>query len=144
MHSDLRLTLAAFAVLFLLMQVACKKEDSSPTQPTNANVGGTWSGTGSDNSGPGTFTFALTQNGTNVSGTWSARDSQTGITVNGTLSGTVSGNNFQGQMIGGALNCVVTVSFTASISGSSMSGTYSGTSSCAGAVTNGRFNLTKQ
>jgi hypothetical protein len=145
MRNIYRLAFAVTAVATVLLQSACKKEESSPTQAPTTNIAGTWKGTCSDTSGTGTLTFILSQDVRDVSGSWSITYSQSGMTMGGQIGGGhVYGDLFYGNMSGGHRNCAVYLLFWASISGTSMSGTYNGDIYCVGRIPNGRFDLTKQ
>lgn len=113
------------------------------TEPV-ADLTGTWFGSGRDNSGPGTLTLVLTQSGSRVSGRASARDAATGLGIEGTVSGSINGDQFEGSMGFSYLNCAVDSDFEARVSETSMTGSYSGSNTCTGPVTNGRFELTRQ
>jgi len=148
---------AAKLVTFALIAsgLACSS-GSSPTEPSappsaSASLTGTWSGSASDSSGPGQMTWQITQSGTSVSGTMTMTDTSTKVTGRGTISGTVSGSSLQftvSVLAGGFDNpynaCSANVAGNATISTSSLSGTYDGSSSCSGAITSGQLTLNKQ
>src|SRR6266516_1239830 len=77
------LSLVTVAAVFT---TSCGKD--STTGPSPVDVAGTWTGSGSDNSGPGSIVFSLSQNGQAVSGTFVATDNATGIAISGTLRAT--------------------------------------------------------
>lgn len=123
-----------------LAAVGCGGDTTGPV----ADLTGMWSGSASDNTGPGTLTFLLTQQESNVSGSFTARDNASGASMSGSLEGTISSDGtFKGDLWGDFSICAVTVKFTSKVSSSSMKGTYSGTNSCSGSISNGQFNLQK-
>src|SRR5438477_13088320 len=68
----------------------------SPTAPTastpivQVSLAGTWSGQGSDSSGPGQMTWVLSQSGTTVSGSVMAFTSAGTVVFTGSLMGALS------------------------------------------------------
>jgi hypothetical protein len=97
------------------------------------------------------MTWQVTQSGSSFSGTMTMTDTSTRVTGRGTVSGTVSGSSIQfsiSVLAGGFDNpyntCSANVSGTASLSSSSMSGTYDGSSSCSGTISSGQLTLSKQ
>jgi hypothetical protein len=136
----------------LVLIGACRGESSSstPAAPTvNAlNVAGSWRGTATDSSGPGSITMQVTQSGTTLSGTVSM--SVTTVTGRGTLTGTVSGSAIHltiaipaGGFDAPFASCTATVSGDGQATASSISATYTGTNSCSGAITKGELTVTK-
>lgn len=119
---------------------------------TPLQVAGSWAGTATDSSGPGQISWVITQSGTSFSGTVKVIDTGSGIRMTGTVSGTVSGStlSFGISVPPGGINdvrwahCSVSMTGTASVSGSSLSGNYSGTNSCSGGVSYGTLTLRKQ
>ena len=114
------------------------------------NLNGVWSGAASDSSGPGTMTWKLTQTGVTVSGTMQAATPSGAVAFTGSFSGTLSGAtlpftiNVPAGGVTGQPTCTVIMTGTVtSITASTLSGTYSG-SSCGGPFSNGQFKLTKQ
>jgi uncharacterized protein (TIGR03437 family) len=114
------------------------------------NLNGVWSGAASDSSGPGTMTWKLTQTGVTVNGTMQAATPSGAIAFSGSFSGTLNGStlpftiNVAAGGVTGLPSCTVTMNGTVtSITPSTLSGTYSG-SSCGGPFSNGQFKLTKQ
>jgi Fibronectin type III domain len=110
---------------------------------TAADFSGNWSGSVSDNHGSGALVLGLIQTGETVGGSYSVRNAATGQTSAGTVSAWVAGLILSGTGTGGYGSCVQTLSFTAQISDTVLSGTYSGIDSCAGGITDGRFTLTR-
>jgi hypothetical protein len=97
------------------------------------------------------MTWQLTQSGSSFSGTMTMTDTSTNVTGRGTVSGSVSGSSvqFSVSVLAGGFDspyntCSASVSGTASISSSSMTGTYDGSSSCTGAISSGQLTLQKQ
>lgn len=143
----------AIAALVLgMVGAACKGGSSStPTAPSPANITGTWSGSASDSSGPGTMTWQLTQSASSFSGILTMTDSSTNVTGRGTVSGTVSGPSLQFSLsvpAGGFdspyASCASTVSGSGSASSTSITGTYNGSSTCTGTIGSGQLTLNKQ
>ncbi len=127
-------------VVALLTLSACGGDDGGggdPTGPDNASVAGTWdivvTITGGTQGPVGTqfsATFTLAGSGTHVTGTFATVGG-----LSGQITGSVSGQVFtfsvaQGQPCPGTFNG----SSTVSSSGATMSGSYSGSDSCAGAL----------
>ena len=83
---------------------------------------GTWPGTYESTSTPGangTFTIQFTQTGSQLTGSIDIQG--TPCITTGTISGTLSG----GQITFGAVEGAQTIAYTGSVSGNTMSGTYS-------------------
>jgi len=112
------------------------------------NLTGTWKGTGTDSSGSTQFTAVLTQAATVVSGssTFTTGDA----TGNGSFTGTVnpSGTNLNFTIAVtasvGTQTCTINYTGIGQLNGNVLTGTYSGTNSCVGNVSNGQFAITKQ
>jgi hypothetical protein len=126
----------------------------SPTQPSSApsalNVTGTWIGSASDSSGPGQMIWRLIQTDTSFSGTLTMSDASTNVSDRGSVSGSVSGSSIRfsisvqaGGFDSPYASCSTNVSGDAQASSSSITGTYSGTHSCTGAIASGQFTLTR-
>lgn len=113
------------------------------TEPTTADLSGSWSGTiSSATSGAGTLGLTLSQSSNSLSGTWTATFSSAQYNNHGTLTGTVSGSSVSMVLTAtGQAACPINVSGT--LSGStSISGSYVG-SDCTTSST-GTFSATKQ
>ena len=145
-----RLLVAVFVVLS-----ACGGGSSNPGGPSpspSLNVAGTWTGPGSDSSGPGTFTWILNQNGNNVSGTARVSTQLGTVTGNGTISGTIVSGSMnwtinipRGGITAPYQNCTdIATGTTTSLTSSRMVLSYAGTNSCTGNYVNGTETLTKQ
>jgi hypothetical protein len=112
------------------------------------NLTGTWKGSGTDSTGTTQFTSVLTQAATAVSG--SSTFTAGGATGNGSFSGTVnpSGTNFTFAVAVtaavGTQTCTINLNGIGQLNGNVLTGTYSGTNSCSGNISNGQFALTKQ
>jgi hypothetical protein len=149
-RSRCALALAAFVIA--VTGVSCSGGSSSPTEPSaTASVNGTWSGSASDSTGPGTMTWQLTQSGSSFSGTMTMSDTSTNTTGRGTVSGTLSGSTCQFSVsvpVGGFDNpyaaCSASVSGNGTVSSTVISGNYTGSSTCAGTIGSGQVNLNKQ
>jgi hypothetical protein len=139
--------------VFLLAAMACgSSTTTSPTSTTPAvNLTGTYSGNASDSSGPGRMTWVLTQSGTNVSGTMTGATPLGTVQFRGNISGALSGTTLtftisipQGG-VSAFPNCTINFSGSAAgVTSTTISGTYSGTSTCTAPFNNGQFTLTKQ
>jgi hypothetical protein len=97
------------------------------------------------------MTWTLTQSGTSFSGSLSMTDNGSGVRGAGTVSGTVSGNSisFTVAVPAGGFGapyaaCTASANGQGTVSGSSLSGSYTGTNSCSGAVASGTVTLSKQ
>ena len=142
----------------IVASLACRGGSSTPTQPSGAsssNVTGTWSGSASDSSGPGQMTWQITQSGSSFSGpltmTMTTADTLMVVTARGTVSGTLSGASIQFSIavLAGGFDspfsaCTANVSGSGSTSSTEITGTYTGSSSCGGAITSGQLALNKQ
>jgi hypothetical protein len=100
--------------------------------------------------GMGTMTWQLTQTGSSVTGSMGF-SGMPGSMMRGTMSGTISGNTLtfsmdmpSGSMMSGT--CSAHAVGTMQLNGTSMTmtGTYSGTNSCAGPFSNGQMVMTHQ
>jgi Carboxypeptidase regulatory-like domain/Bacterial Ig-like domain (group 2) len=126
---------------------------------TPVNLSGTWTGSGSDGLGPGTFTWVLTQSGGSVSGSASMRPvSETDGSCaschkvkDGSISGSVSASAISLRMsfaLGGSQptpTCLVVMDVSASgVTSSSVSGMYNGSDSCEPAVALGSITMTRR
>lgn len=150
--------LRALAASALVSGMACGGSHGSPTptQPASpgsspVNLTGTWSGSASDSSGPGQMTWQLTQTDSSLSGTVTIIDTGTKLSGRGFVSGTISGSMmpFSISIPGGGFDspyesCTASVAGDGQVSGSSITGTYSGSHSCTGAITSGQLTLNKQ
>jgi hypothetical protein len=141
----------AWTVLVVLLTTGCGGGDSS-TAPAGVILNGTYRGSASDNSGPGTLTWIVTQTASTISGSLTMRDSQSGVSGAGTVSGSLTGTalNFTMSIPAGGFSapysaCSATFHGSAnSVTSATINGTYSGTNSCGGTITGGSFVLTKQ
>lgn len=115
-----------------------------PTPQSQINLGGTWTGSGSDNSGPGTLVFVLTHSGNEVAGTCTIMDPKSGAGFAGTLKGTTTTDGCEFILTAKYQKCDISIKFFGTVSGSTMSGFYSGSNSCSGPVTDGKFNVARQ
>lgn len=125
----------------IILQSGCGGD--KPTSPQNyVNVSGSWSGYGSDNSGPGDLDMTLSQTKQAVTGTFSAHSGLT--SVGGSVNGTLNGYQFKGSLAATYSGCQIAVNFEATVSDTIMLGTYSGTNSCSGPVTDGSLTLIRR
>lgn len=124
----------------------------SPTPPSPAvDLTGAWAGSASDSSGPGQMSWQLTQTDTSFSGTMTMTDAGTGVMGQGSVSGTVSGASihFSIRVAAGGFpspyeSCTADVTGDGQASSSTITGTYSGSNSCSGAIASGQLTLNKQ
>lgn len=100
------------------------------------------------------MTWQITQSGTSFSGTLTMTfidAAKTSVTGRGTVAGTVSGASmtFTLTVLAGGFDnpygsCSANVSGTGTASATSITGTYTGSSSCGGAISAGQLTLNKQ
>ena len=146
--------------LWVLVSFGCGGSSGSTSAPSptptpgpseSVNLNGTWSGPASDSTGPGAMAWQVTQTAASFSGTVTMTDTATGLTGRGSVSGTVSGSavRFSITIPAGGFDspfasCTASVTGDAQASSSSITGTYSGSSSCNGAIGSGKLTLNKQ
>jgi hypothetical protein len=131
---------------------------STPAGAPAGNLSGTWTGTGNDAQGPETFQWTVTQAGTAVTGTAilnsaNPTDGTCGSChkqKSGTLSGTMSGGaltlTLQFPAGGNDVTplCGLTMNATTSdIAAGRIAATYTGTTTCEGAITDGTLVVTR-
>jgi hypothetical protein len=125
--------LVAVAVVGLIL-AGC-----SATAPSS--VAGTWTGSLVDAlAGPATLQYTLSQSGSSLTGTWSSKFPAAANPVTGTLAGTLSGSTV--TLILAINNSSCQESVTGTVSGPTMTGTYSD-DNC-GAGDGGTFTLQLQ
>jgi hypothetical protein len=115
------LLIAAAALL-----AACSAKSS--TAPANGDIAGSWSGSITDGLlGSGTLSLTLAQSGDSVTGTWSTTFSDTTHDTGGLVAGNVSGSTLSIQLrpLSPSTCQYGPFDVTASVTGTSMSGTYS-------------------
>lgn len=149
----------ALAVAALVTLAACGSPskpsppdppDTPKTPETPIDLTGTWSGTASDSSGPGTTTWVLTKTATGAAGTATTRSPLGTVVLTGTVSLEQTGTSATWRLdipAGGVSElpaCTVTVTGTATIAATTITGTYNGTGSCSAPFTDGTVSLTKQ
>ncbi len=146
-----RLSTVALVVLGLtVLHPACGGGPAAPsTDPVDLTA--TWSGPASDSSGLGEVTWRITQSGTAFSGTLLLTDAETGVSGRGAVSGTIAGSSIDflmtvpaGGFEGPYTSCAASVSGNARAASSSITGTYSGSNSCSGAIGSGQLKLDKR
>jgi hypothetical protein len=107
-------------------------------QPPDYDISGPWTGSDSDSAGSGALDLFLFQDGGVILGIGNiTEDKQRALNLAGTLSASTLYFNFN---YGG--NCVRAVSGTMAVGPSTMTGTFSGSNSCGGAITGGQVSLT--
>jgi hypothetical protein len=134
---------------------ACEGSTTAPTgspgsSSTTSSLTGTWQGTASDSSGPGQMTWVITQSGGSISGTMTLTDTATKLGGRGSISGSVSGSTIRftltvpaGGFDAPYGSCTSEVSGEAEVSGTALTGSYSGSNSCEGAIASGQVSLNK-
>lgn len=150
----------ALAAAFACISCGSTGSSAGPTSPASPggtatndiNIAGTWNGTATDTTGPGTMTWVVTQTGSSFTGTVTLVDTATSAKGKGTVSGTVSGSavRFTVTIPAGGFDapyasCAATTTGDAVVIGSTMTATYSGSGSgsCGGTIAGGQFTLTK-
>ena len=132
----------------LLGLTAC--DDSSPTaaDPSPADVTGSWIGTGTDSAAVRAIGFLFAQNGADVVGP--ALVSISGARCEGAVVGTVAGTTLTFSVVVNAgdceapsASCTLSMTGTAMVEGQTMTGSYTGDSSCAGSLRDGVLALTR-
>ena len=134
----------------LVATLAATPACGSIDQPSPISLTGTWSGTATDSSGPGNITWEVTQSGDSFSGTLTMTDESSGAHGRGSVSGTVSRTTaaFSITIPAGGFDdpwaaCTATLTGTATVTSSSLSGTFTGSNSCSGSVSAGQLTLSK-
>jgi hypothetical protein len=124
---------------------------TGPSPPGGFDLTGTWRGTASDSSGPGQMVWQITQSGGSLTGTLTMTDTATNLTGRGTITGTIAGATvtFAISIPAGGFDaphqtCTAQVSGDAQLASSTLTGSYTGTNSCAGAIVSGQLTLDKQ
>jgi hypothetical protein len=126
--------------------------------PTSTNLSGTWTGTGNDAQGPETFRWTVTQTGDRISGAavldsanrtdgscGSCHKQKTG-TVEGTLSGGALTLTLDFPEGGADITplCGLTMHVsTTDVAAGRIAAAYTGTTTCEGAITDGRLTVTR-
>ena len=131
---------------------------TSPPTATSANLTGTWTGTGNDAQGAETFTWTVTQTGDRLSGSVALdsanrNDGSCGSChkqKSGTLTGTLSGGALTLTLDfpeGGSditPLCGITMhASTSDVAAGRIAATYTGTTTCEGAITDGTLIVTR-
>ncbi len=148
--------LGRLLIVLALAAAGCRGR-STPVQPSDSpsapsttpvTLAGTWTGTATDSSGPGRMTWQLTQNGSGLTGSATLVDHATGVTGRGSVSGTVTGSSLRfsvmvpaGGFDGRYTACAASVAGQGTVSGSALTGTYTGSNTCSGAIAAGQLSL---
>ena len=146
-------TEAGFVKVYVSPQGAAFQpiQDTGPfASPPALDLTGTWSGPASDDSGPTTMTWNLTQSGGSFTGTFLGVEPPPRQTqFRGTISGSLSGTSLtytidvpKGSIVG-LPNCSVTIHGSAVVSANAIVGIYTG-EACTGPFVNGLISLAKQ
>jgi len=127
---------------------------SSPSEPSDPlpviDLTGTWTGTASDSSGPGTMTWVLARTSSGASGQATTQSPLGTVQLTGTVVLDLNGASATWRLdvpAGGVLGvptCTVTVTGTATVTTTTISGRYSGTGSCTDPFSDGTIALAKQ
>ena len=135
----------------LALTGACKGKSETPEAPSanTLNVAGSWRGTATDSSGPGSITMQVTQSGADLTGTVTMSVTTAG--GRGTVTGAVSGSSTirltitipAGGFDSPFASCTANVSATGQATATSITATYTGTNSCSGPITKGELTLSK-
>ena len=156
----------SFGVLISVLAAACGGSSSSPVSPSPSpsSVTGSWTGTSSDSTGQEKLVWNVTQTGNTMTGTMSFSDTGRSMMGSGSMQGTINGSTVSfhmavpnGGFSGMMSSCAMSVDGQATMSddGHTMTGTYSGNmsgmmsgggmmnQSCGGAMTSGKFTLTR-
>jgi hypothetical protein len=107
-------------------------------QPPELDISGPWSGQDSDSAGAGPFSLSLHQDGGVVIGSGSITEDRS---RNGLFAGTISASTLYFNFNYGE-NCVRLLSGTMAAGANTLTGTFSGSNSCGGAIANGQLSLT--
>jgi len=132
----------------MILAIPACGHSNQPSDPIN--LSGSWSGSASDSSGPGTIAWQLTQSGSSFSGTLTMTDTSSGAQGRGSVSGMLSDTTveFAITIPAGGFDepwaaCTAELTGTAKATPSALSGTYTGSNSCTGAVNSGQLTLDK-
>lgn len=126
----------------------------SPGKPSDPipviDLAGTWAGSASDSTGPGTMTWVLTKTPSGASGPATTRTPLGSAVMTGTVSLEQTGTSATWRIevpaggVAGAPGCTVQVTGSATLTATAITGTYSGTGSCTDAFSGGTVSLSKQ
>ena len=137
---------ATLVAATVFVSAAC----GNSNQPSPIDLTGSWSGTATDSSGPGSIAWRVTQSGSAFSGTLTITDDSSGAHGRGSVSGTVSGTamEFSITIPAGGFDepwgaCTANLTGSATVTTSSFAGTYAGSNSCAGSVSAGQLTLNR-
>ncbi len=148
MRNPSRATVVVLALVAALAgTAACSR---TPTTPSGAafDVGGHWAGAAADTTGFGDLQWQVTQSGGTFTGTVAITDRTVPVTGRGTISGSILSSTLRFTMVvpSGGFDepfgeCSTTVTGDATTTASTLTGTYSGVSTCGGKVYGGQFTL---
>ena len=136
-----------FIMLALVLTAgACGGGGNGPSDAIDLT--GIWAGTALDSSGGGEMAWNVQQTGASFAGTVTLTDALTGYKGRGELSGTLSGSTAEFSIaipLDGFDDpwsaCSASVSGSAKVSSSSLTGAYSGSNACTGGIEDGRLSL---
>jgi len=148
MPVQMRTTVVVVALAAALGGVpACSHAPTAPTTAA-ADVGGAWAGAAADTTGFGDVQWQVTQSGETFAGTVAITDRTVPVIGRGTISGSITQGTLRFTMVvpsGGFDDpfgeCSTTVAGDATISASTITGTYAGVSTCGGKVYGGQLTL---
>jgi hypothetical protein len=132
----------------VLTASACGGGGTDPSP--SVDVTGRWIGTASDSSGAGEMAWEVQQTGDSFAGTMTLTDGATGYKGRGDVSGTVSGSKIEFSIIIPLdgfdepwAACAASVSGTAQVGSTSLTGSYTGSNVCTGGIDAGRLSLSR-
>lgn len=143
--------LRSTAILALCFLPACdaSRAITGPSQ-VPAGLAGDWSGTAEDASGPGHMTWRLSEVDGWFAGSVSLLEDTTSALGYGSVTGTVEGTTVAftvtipaGGFSAPYAHCSASLTGTATLGRTRMTGVFSGTNTCSGAVTDGTFTLVR-
>lgn len=150
MRSGVRGLLSVVGMV-VLSSAGCARSPVAPSSGTPTSVvdlTGNWAGTATDTSGFGDLRWHLEQTGGTVTGQMDIVDRGLDLTGRGRVDGSVVEQKFQftltiatGGFDAPMDNCETTVRGEATVGATSISGTYTGRSSCGGAIYAGQLVL---
>jgi hypothetical protein len=161
MRAPVAVVLAASAIALACSSSpapAVPSQTTTPPPPPRATLTGTWSGTGADSYSPERIKWVLAQADATVTGTaeFAPMDPADGSCASchklrkGNITGTFDGTTLTLRMnfpAGGDVPtpiCVTDLTGSATVAGSQIIGSYSGSDTCEGLFANGQLTLTRQ
>jgi hypothetical protein len=134
--------------LLVLGSISCARD---PFAPSGTDISGTWVGSTSDANGARQFRLNLTPIGSEVTGMLTIAKPGAILSLLGTVSGSMSRSTFTFRWtVPGSCSafspqsCDLVANGTASVSGQSITGSYSCSANCTDLISSGTVSLTKQ